>query len=135
MRLTTLKLIALPLLLTAQLVATPALAAGDPAKGKIVFNQCKACHWLTDKPRPKIGPNLNGLFGRQAGTSPKFKTYSPALKAAKFKWDEGKIDDWLENPRTFLKGNRMVFAGVRDPKKRADLIAYLKVATVDPKAD
>lgn len=117
------------------LAAMPAMAAGDPVKGKQVFNQCKACHWLTDKPRPKMGPNLNGLFGRKAGTSPSYKAYSPALRQAGFVWTDDKLDHWLENPRTFLKGNRMVFAGVRNEARRADLIAYLKKATVDPKAD
>jgi cytochrome c len=133
MRLTFAALAAVPLLLGS---LSPALAApGDPVKGKLVFNQCRACHWLTNKPRPKMGPNLNGLFGRQAGSSPNYKLYSPALKAAKFKWDPDKLDHWLENPRTFLKGNRMVFAGIRDEQKRQDLIAYLQKATVDPKAD
>ena len=53
--------------------------------------------------------------------------YSEALQTAGFAWDAERLDAWLANPRTYLPGNRMTFAGLADPKKRLDLIAYLKV--------
>jgi cytochrome c len=118
-------------------LATPAVAQTPQLQnGQKVWNaQCRTCHWLTDKPNQKMGPNLNGLFTRKAGTHPRFKRYSPALQKAGFMWSEKQLDQWLQKPRDFLPGNRMAFAGIRDAKARADLLAYLRVATVNPKAD
>jgi cytochrome c len=66
------------------------------------------------------------VFGRQAGRAEGF-AYSPALQEAAFVWDAGQLDNWLANPSTFLPGNRMAFAGVRNETQRRDLIAYLMV--------
>ncbi len=123
-------------------IVTPAIAAdddpesraisseGDVAKGKRVFNRCKACHNLTAAPRTRIGPNLDNIFGRTAGTSETFKRYSKALKGASFVWTEEKLDQWLLAPRTFLPGNKMAFAGLKKAEQRRDLIAYLRTATI-----
>ena len=74
------------------------------------------------------GPNLYGVFGRQAGAVADY-AYSPAVKAAGFVWDGEHLDKWLADPRGFLPGTKMSFAGLKDPKDRIDLIAYLKVET------
>jgi cytochrome c len=123
-------------------IATPAVIAdddpesraisseGDVAKGKRVFNRCKACHNLTAAPRTRIGPNLDNIFGRTAGTSETFKRYSKALKGADFVWTEEKLDQWLLAPRTFLPGNKMAFAGLKKEEQRRDVIAYLRTATI-----
>jgi cytochrome c len=103
---------------------------GDEAKGKRVFNRCKACHNLTAAPRTRVGPNLDNIFGRTAGTSETFKRYSKALKEADFVWTEEKLNQWLIAPRTFLPGNKMAFAGLKKEQQRKDLIAYLRSATV-----
>jgi cytochrome c len=69
-----------------------------------------------------------GLFGRQAGTVPGFD-YSEAMKASGIIWDEETLDAFLSDPRGFVPGTKMTYAGVKNPQDRADLIAYLKEAT------
>lgn len=118
------------ILLTAIPLATGvALADGDAKKGKRVFNKCKACHEVsTDK--NKVGPSLRGVFGRKAGTVEGFN-YSDAMKNADIVWDEEKIDKYVENPKEFIPGNKMVYAGLKKEDQREDLIAYLKEATAE----
>ena len=108
--------------------AAPAAAEGDAARGKRVFNKCKACHLLEDTGKKKIGPHLAGIFGRKAGSIAGFR-YSKAMKKADIVWDEKTIDAYIAAPRKFIKGNKMAFAGVRKAKDRADVIAYLKEKT------
>ena len=110
------------------LAAAPAAAEGDAARGKRVFNKCKACHLLEDTGKKKIGPHLAGIFGRKAGSIAGFR-YSKAMKKADIVWDEKTIDAYIAAPRKFIKGNKMAFAGVRKAKDRADVIAYLKEKT------
>lgn len=100
----------------------------DYARGRRTFKLCQACHTTTEGAGALVGPNLYGLFGREAGKAPGFE-YSDALKAADFVWTPDKVDHWLENPQTFLKGNRMTFAGVRNPEDRKAVIAYLMTET------
>lgn len=98
--------------------------------GRRAFGQCRACHTINEGGGDRVGPNLHGVFGRQAGTLESFsKKYSPAVRDAGFVWDAAQLDHWLENPGTFLPGNRMGFAGSRNPEERRDLIAYLMVET------
>lgn len=101
---------------------------GNLTNGKTQFALCQSCHTITEGGPNRTGPNLHGVFGRTAGTHEGFK-YSDAVKAAGFKWDAEKLDAWLADPRGFLPGNRMSFVGIKDPQKRIDLIAYLKVET------
>ena len=116
----------------------PAHAAGDVKKGKKVFAKCKACH-KTVAGKKGVGPNLNGLFGRTAGTLAKFK-YSKDMKAAGAKglvWTEETLFTYLQNPKPFVGSfigkkkakTRMVFKGLKKAKDRENLIAYLKEAT------
>lgn len=104
-------------------------AAGDATKGKRLFNRCRACHNLTDAARTRVGPNLDGLFGRPAGKDEGYR-YSKALAEADFVWTEKELNDWLAQPRTYLPGNKMAFAGLRKEQDRKDLMAYLRTATV-----
>ena len=106
--------------------------AGDIANGKRVFMICKSCHTTVQGGSDMTGPNLWGVFGRKAGTEGSFK-YSPGLKAAGFTWDAQHIDTWITNPRAMIADTKMSFAGVKDAKDRADLIAYLKTETSAPK--
>lgn len=94
--------------------------------GRRVFAQCRACHVIEAGAPNRVGPNLHGVFGREIGTAPGF-TYSQPVQDANFVWDAEHLDHWLQNPQTFLPGNRMAFAGVRDETQRRDLIAYLMV--------
>lgn len=98
--------------------------------GRRVFAQCRSCHVIQAGAPHRVGPNLHGVFGREVGTAPDF-TYSQAVQDATFVWDADHLDHWLQNPQTFLPGNRMAFAGVRDETQRRDLIAYLMVEAAE----
>jgi cytochrome c len=110
------------------LAAASALAAeGDPAHGRTVAARCLACHDLSTG-ATRIGPSLKGVIGRRAGSVPGY-SYSEAMKAKGVTWDARSLDAYLESPSTYVKGNKMAFAGLHDPKDRADVIAYLEQAT------
>ncbi len=102
-------------------------AAGDSAKGKKVFNKCKACHNV-DNEKNKVGPHLVGIFGRTAGAVDGFK-YSKAMKGSGIVWDETTIAEYLKAPKTYIKGNRMAFAGLKKQADVDNVIAYLKEST------
>ena len=117
----TLPLIALGFALS----TTPALASGDAAAGEKVFKKCKACH-VVDAEKHKTGPHLVNLMGRTAGSADGFKKYSNAMKSSGIVWNEETLDAYLENPKAYVKGTRMAFAGLRKEEDRANVIAYLK---------
>ncbi|WP_296818716.1 cytochrome c family protein [Brevundimonas sp.] len=113
----------------AVLISLPApYNEGDLENGRRVFARCRSCHTLPEGGANMTGPNLWGVFGRDAGSHPDFR-YSEALQAADFQWEAEQLDQWLASPREFLPGNRMAFAGIPDETDRRDLIAYLKVET------
>jgi cytochrome c len=101
---------------------------GDPEAGKKVYRQCQACHVL-DKEQNRVGPHLVGIFGREAGSVEGFK-YSDAMKESGIVWDEETIDAYVADPKGYIPGNRMPYAGLKDAEDRADLIAYLKQETL-----
>ena len=104
-----------------------ALASGDLAKGKAVYEVCAACHSL-NAGETKIGPSLHGVFGRQVGTVEGFN-YSIFMKMKKFVWDEESMDQYIMNPTKFIPGARMLTGGIAEAEKRRELIKYLKEAT------
>lgn len=113
----------------ALLAALPApYNAADLENGRRAFARCRSCHTITEGGSNMTGPNLYGVFGRRAGVHPGFN-YSAAMKSADFVWDGEQLDNWLENPRTFLKGTKMTFAGIPDATDRRDVVAFLKVET------
>ena len=118
------------LALVAVLLASPANADGDAAKGKKVFNKCKACH-NADKETNKIGPHLVGLFGRKAGSLEGY-SYSDAMKAADIVWSAETLATYIEKPKDFVPGTKMTFAGIKKEDQIEDLIAYLEEATKKP---
>lgn len=107
--------------------AAPAAAdaAGDAAAGERIFAQCRACHQMGPTARVGVGPPLNGLFGRKAGSFPNFN-YSPAYRSLDKTWDEANFRVYIRNPREVTPGTRMVFSGLRDETQITNLIAYLK---------
>ncbi|RMD64786.1 MAG: cytochrome c family protein [Alphaproteobacteria bacterium] len=113
-------------LATVALVASPAWASGDAARGKKIFNKCKACHSLKAG-KNKIGPSLAGVVGRKAGSVEGYK-YSKAMKNSGLVWDEETLEKFLTKPKKVVPGTKMGFAGLRKEKDREDLIAYLKEA-------
>jgi cytochrome c len=101
---------------------------GNPEEGAQVFKRCRACHDVGPGAKNKVGPSLTGIIGRPAGSVPGFK-YSAANKQAGAKglvWTEEVMFKYLENPLAFLPGTTMAFAGLKDPRDRRDVIAYLK---------
>jgi len=116
-----------PAALQAQVAALAApYNEGDYEAGRRVFAQCRSCHTIDVGAGNRVGPNLHGVFGREIGSAEGF-TYSQAVQDANFTWTAEQLDHWLQNPQTFLPGNRMAFAGVRNETQRRDLITYLMV--------
>ncbi len=107
--------------------AAPSLAAGDVAAGEKVFRKCKACH-VVNKEQNRVGPHLVGIFGREAGAVDGFR-YSKAMAASGIVWDEETIGAYLQDPKGYIKGNRMAFAGLKKEEDVVNVIAYLKEAT------
>ena len=110
-------------------MAAPAVAQeGTAEDGAEVFKKCRACHDVGPEAKNKVGPSLNDLIGRKAGTIEGF-TYSEANKSAGGKglvWTEDVLSKYLENPLSFMPGTKMAFAGLKDPQDRKDVIAFLK---------
>ncbi|MQQ10687.1 c-type cytochrome [Epibacterium sp. SM1979] len=107
---------------------------GDPAAGEKVFRKCRACHQVGEGAKHRIGPHLNGLFGRAAASHEGFR-YSKALARvgdSGLEWHADTLDDFLENPRSLASGTRMSFPGLKKEKDRLDLIAYLRQFSDDP---
>jgi cytochrome c len=105
--------------------------AQDAENGEQVFRQCRACHQVGDGARNLVGPQLNGIVGRKAGSVDGFN-YSQANKDAGSKglvWTEEVLLKYLEKPQAFMPGTKMAYAGLRDADARKDLIAYLKKFT------
>lgn len=101
-----------------------AAQAQDAAAGEKVFLQCRACHQVGDNAKNAVGPVLNGLFGRKAGTVEGYN-YSAANKDSGLVWDEATFTDYIQNPRAKIPGTKMVYAGLKDQQRIKDLIAYL----------
>lgn len=110
--------------------AQSARADGDAVKGKAVFKGCTLCHTIRPGEPNKIGPNLHGLFDREAGKATGF-SYSSGLAAANFRWDDDKLNKWLTKPQTFIAGAKMPF-NVGNPQDRSNVIAYLHQAAEAP---
>jgi cytochrome c len=101
---------------------------GHATRGAQVFATCAACHSLA-RGQNMTGPSLAGVWGRKAGSLTSFARYSPALTASNVVWNARSLDAWLKAPARFIPRNYMTFAGIPDERQRADLIAYLKVAS------
>ena len=99
-------------------------SAADVAKGKKVFNRCKACHSLEAGKR-KVGPSLHGVFGRTSGTLEGFK-FSKAMKEAAIVWNDETIGAYLKAPKKYIKGNKMAFAGLKKQADIDNLMAFLR---------
>jgi cytochrome c len=99
-------------------------SAQDAAAGEKVFAVCKACHQVGDNAKNAVGPVLNGLFGRKAGSVDGY-SYSEANKKSGITWDEATFSEYIKDPKAKVPGTKMAFAGVKDEQKVKDLIAYL----------
>ncbi len=112
-------------ILAAGLVLGASAEAGDAGHGKSVFAaQCGTCHSAAKGGPNILGPNLYGLVGRAAGSVNGY-SYSKGMKAAGFVWTDARLETYLPAPRATVPGTKMSYGGLKDPAKRADLIAYL----------
>jgi cytochrome c len=117
-----------PVKTAAEYLAEPAFAAADASRGELLGLACAACHHFRAEQGAFVGPNLQGVFGRAAGTVPGF-AYSAALRESGLVWTPRSLEAWLADPAGFISGTTMAFAGYRNAEDRRDLIAYLLRAT------
>lgn len=109
-----------------------AAEGADAVRGKVIFEECAACHTLqTDESSDALGPSLEGVLGRTAGTRDDFR-YSPAMRRSGLVWTLETLDAFIADPTRYIRGNRMSFDGVTDDHDRADLIAYLEQVLTAP---
>ena len=103
--------------------AAPSMAA-DPAAGEKAFTVCKACHKVGEGAKNGVGPTLNGVGGRPAASVEGY-IYSDAMASSGLTWDEATLAEYLKNPKAKVPGAKMMFPGVKDDTKLADIIAFL----------
>jgi cytochrome c len=110
--------------------AQQAMPAGDPGRGRLEFGPCRTCHYAESFMGHNNGPNLHRIYGKVAGKQEGFDYYSEEFKAAQFVWTPELMFVWLENPMAMFPGSSMMSLGVPDAQRRADLIEFLKQASV-----
>ncbi|HEX5599695.1 MAG TPA: cytochrome c family protein [Hyphomicrobiaceae bacterium] len=129
---------------TAAETSQPAAAAGvnfqeiagllqnaSPEAGQAAFKRCSTCHTPEKGGRNMTGPNLWGIVGRPKGSQEGFN-YSAAMKEKGGEWTYEDLANFIHNPRAFIPGNKMAFAGIRDNAEIADLLAYLRTLSDNP---
>jgi cytochrome c len=120
------------LTLTAILIVVSSISAlaQDAQRGKTVFNVCLACHTIGPGAQNKVGPELNGLDGRKAGTAPNFE-YSDANKSSGITWNERTFEEYIQNPAAKVPGTKMIFPGIKNEQQVKDLWAYISQFDAD----
>jgi cytochrome c len=115
------------LMVAAALIVTSmgAAVAQDVQKGENSFKKCLACHAIGAGAKNKIGPELNGLDARKAGSVPDYN-YSDANKNSGIVWDEATFKEYIRDPRAKIPGTKMTFPGIKNEQEINDLWAYLK---------
>ena len=115
----------LGLTLVASIALHGAARAQDVAAGEKVFAKCKVCHQVGEGAKNGVGPVLNGIVGRKAGSVEGY-SYTPANKNSGLTWDQATMKEYLKNPRAKVPGTKMVFPGLPNDADIENLIAYLK---------
>ena len=125
-------LVSLLLGVVAASASAGAAAAADAVAGEQVFSKCRACHQIGEGAHNMVGPVLNGVVGRPAGTYPGYN-YSEANKNSGITWDEATLKEYLKNPRAKVPGTKMIFPGLPKDEDIDNVIAYLKQFGADGK--
>jgi cytochrome c len=107
------------------------LAKADPKKGQADTKPCQACHNFEKGAGAKVGPPLFGVVDRPKGSVAGF-SYSDGMKAKGGNWTFEDLNTFITDPKAFVTGTKMAFAGEKDAHKRADIIAYLRTLSDDP---
>lgn len=107
-----------------------AMPAGDYERGRLLFGQCRTCHYPEKEMGHNNGPSLHRIFGQVAGKQPGFEHYSETFREAEFVWTPQLLFLWLADPLAMFPDTTMMARGIPDPQQRADLVAYLKRASV-----
>ena len=107
------------------------LALGDTTHGKKIFKKCSACHIVAKGGKNLIGPALYGVVGRPTASISDY-SYSSALKAHGKVWDFEELNGFLLKPKSYIKGTKMAYAGLRKDKDRASVILYLNSQSDNP---
>jgi cytochrome c len=107
------------------LAVAASASAQDIAAGENSFKKCLICHSVGEGATNKIGPELNGLDGRKAGTVAGF-SYSDANKNSGIVWNEASFKEYIKDPKAKIPDTKMIFAGIKNDKEADDLWAYLK---------
>lgn len=106
----------------------------DTSRGPSLFQNCVRCHTISKGGEHRFGPNLFGLMQRDIASAPGYE-YSTTLKDQTGPWDEKRLNAFIAKPHLALPGNKMPYAGLMNPHDRADLLAWLLVASDDPDLD
>lgn len=109
------------------------MSAADAAAGEGLVKKCTACHGFDKGGAHKIGPNLYGILGRDIASASGF-AYSDGLKSLPGNWGFQQLSEFLTKPKDYAPGTKMVFAGLKKPEQRANLIAYLRSLSDSPVA-
>jgi cytochrome c len=117
--------LSLALAAVSALAVSSSAMAQDAAAGEKVFIKCKACHQIGEGAKNLVGPVLNGVVGRKAGTVEGY-SYSEANKGSGITWDEATLKEYLKNPKAKVPGTKMAFAGLQNEADIDNVIAYLK---------
>jgi len=115
----------LAMVLLAMAATAPAAHAQDAAAGERVFKKCLPCHAVGPGAKNKVGPELNGLDGRQSGSAAGY-SYSAANKNSGIVWKEETFEAYIKDPRGKIPGTKMIFPGIKKEKDIDNLWAYLK---------
>jgi cytochrome c len=110
------------------MLSVAAARADEPGVGEALLKKCEICHSLAAGGPAKAGPNLHGIFGRKAGSTPGF-VFSDAMKNSGIVWGDATLASFLRDSKSLIPGNRMSFPGIKDAAALADLLAQLKQAT------
>ena len=116
----------------ALVISTSTASAGDPAAGEKVFKKCLVCHEIGAGAKNKVGPLLNGIAGRKAGTIEGF-AYTAQNKSSGIVWNEAVFKEYIKDPRAKIPGTKMVGINIRNEKEAEDLWEYLKLFDADGK--
>lgn len=108
------------------------LATASPERGQALFRVCRACHGIDEGAAQTLGPNLRGVLGSPVASAEDYERYSPAMTSAGGTWTVERLDRYLHRPAAEVEGTSMVFPGIADAGERADIIAWMSVASGSP---